>query len=131
MRGMQPLIDMRRDGLRPAVVFVDVNAGPEALPEWAQWQEVDPGLCDIDIEPSESLLRIDWRPFVRLTVHVSGANPERVRKVAKLIQEAGAERVISSYVRVVGDGSKDFTAYLTEWVCDTAEQCGSIPEEED
>lgn len=118
MRGIQPLIDMRRAGERPAVVFIDTDAGPAALPRWAQWQNVDARLCDIDIDPSESLLRIDWRPVISMTVHVSGTTEARVIAVAKACDEAGAKRVISSLTRQVGQG--EWIAFSTVWIRDTA-----------
>ncbi len=127
MRGMQPLVQMRREGVKPEWVFVDTDAGPQALPAWAQWQNVDEGLCDIDITPTESLLRIDWRPLVGLGVFVSGTNWERVRLVAQAIKEAGAKRVISSGRKRIG--TEEWPAFLTEWVRDTAGLMGEKPGE--
>lgn len=120
MRGVEPLIAMRRRGKRPAVVFIDADAGPRALPSWAQWQNVDGSMADVDIEASESLLRIDWRPFVGLTVHVSGSNADRVTAIAKQLTEAGAKRVVSSLVRQIG--VDEFVAFETVWIRDTAKE---------
>lgn len=120
MRGQQPLTAMRRNGERPAIVFIDTDAGPNALPRWAQWQNVDESLCDLDITPDERLLRIDFRPVVGLTVHVNGTNDARVRAVAALVQEAGAKRVISSCVRQIGAG--EWIAFEALWLHDTMEE---------
>lgn len=117
MRGHQALSRMRRSGEKPSVVFIDTDAGPSALPSWTQWQNINETLCDIDIEPGESLLRLDFRPLIGLVVHVSGTNSPRVRAVAELVKQAGAKRVISSCTRQVGQG--EWIAFDTVWVHDT------------
>lgn len=117
MRGQATLIAMRRNGERPAVVFIDTDAGPDALPRWAQWQNVDEALCNLDITPNEPLTRIDFRPLVGLRVHVSGTNEKRVRTIAQLVKEAGADRVISNCVKQISYGEE--IAFKTLWIEDT------------
>lgn len=127
MRGHTPLVAMRRAGLKPPAVFVDVDAGPHALPSWAQWHRWG-SLPDIDIDATDSLLRIDWRWAVGLTVHVSGGSDERVRTVTRLLVEAGAARVISSLVERIGV-DEEFPAFRCAWIEDTAGHMGPQPEE--
>lgn len=125
MRGQAPLIDMRRSGERPSIVFIDTDAGPQALPRWAQWQENDRSMCHLDIQSGEALLRIDFRPLIGLMAHVSGSNEARVRAVANLVKEAGAKRVISSCVQRIGHDD-EFVAFKTLWIEDTEEAtCGA------
>jgi len=125
MRGQAPLIAMRREGYKPGAVFIDTDAGPNALPRWAQWQNVDSSLCDLDIEASENLLRVDWRPLIGLLVFVSGSNAERIRAVAKAVHEAGALRVVASCVKRIGIDD-EFVAFQTLWIEDTEEEaCGT------
>jgi hypothetical protein len=117
MRGMQPLIDMRRRGFKPAVVFLDVDGGARNLPAWAQWQNCHPHLCEIDIERTDAIERMDLRPLVGLTVMVSGAVDARVKRVAEMATEAGATRVISTLMDLVHRG-EEITAKAI-WVHDT------------
>lgn len=117
MRGIENLRRMRRAGSAPSVVFIDADAGPQALPQWAQWQHIAPHLCDIDVEAADSLLRIDWRPVVGLTVHVSGLNEKRVRAIAAAVDAAGAKRVISSLVERLG--IDEWVTFKTVWIHDT------------
>jgi len=117
MRGQNALIAMRRERMKPSVVFVDTDAGPQGLPAWAQWHRVDRRLCNLDVEPADAIMRIDWRPCVGLVVHVSGTKPNRVRAVASAIAEAGAKRVISSCVQSMGHG--EMARFETLWVEDT------------
>jgi hypothetical protein len=107
---------MRQRGKVPAVVFIDTDAGPNALPRWARWENVDPSLCDIDITVAESLARLDLRLLVGLTVHVSGTNATRVRTVAEAAKKH-AKRVISSCLQQIGQD--EFVAFKTLWVEDT------------
>lgn len=120
MRGHRALVEMRRSGQKPHVAFIDCDAGPRALPAWAQWQETTPGVADIDIEAAESLLRIDWRPFIGMVVHVTGTNGARVRGVKDRLVEAGAKRVIYALLEQIG--RDEWVAFKTVWVHDTEGQ---------
>lgn len=117
MRGMQPLVDLRRLGYRPSIAFVDVDAGPHPEPHWVQWQETQAAMAEIDVEASEALHRIDWRPLFGMVVHVSGTNGDRVLGAARAIQEAGAKRVIYALLEQIGDD--EFIAFKQLWVFDT------------
>jgi hypothetical protein len=120
MRGLQHLVAMRRSGYRPNVAFIDCDAGPKALPAWAQWQHLNPDMADIEIEPADALLRIDWRPFVGMLVHVSGTSEARVRGVKDRLIEAGAKRVIYTLHQQIGQD--EWIAFKTVWVYDTEGQ---------
>jgi len=120
MRGQQPLVEMRRQGARPEMVFIDTDAPEQALPWWAQWQECQPGLCEIDVTKSDPLNRLDFRALVGLNVYVHGMDPKRVRVVAASVIEAKAKRVIAACMKRIEYGGE--IAFQTLWVEDTAAQ---------
>jgi hypothetical protein len=117
MLGHQALQAMRRSRMKPAIVFVDVDSPLPSLPRLLQWQNVDERLAEIDVQPGESIARIDWRPLVGLVVHVSGLTEDRVREAAQAIEKAGAKRVISTLMRHHGKG--EWATFKTVWVEDT------------
>lgn len=120
MRGHQALIDMRRRGGKPETVFIDTDASDKPLPRWAQWQESQPGLCEIDITPSEPAQKLDLRPLVGLTVYVHGTDPQRVRSIAGRAKEAEASRVIACCLQRIEYGGE--VAFRTVWIEDTDNQ---------
>jgi hypothetical protein len=120
MRGVRSLVEMRRAGHKPQVAFIDCDANPHGMPAWAQWQQQNPDMADIDMEPGDSLARIDWRPFVGMVVHVSGTDERRVRTTKDRLAEAGAKRVIYTLLEQIG--RDEWIAFKTVWVYDTEGQ---------
>jgi hypothetical protein len=51
--------------------------------------------ADINVDPAESIGRLDLRCIVGLTIHLNGSNAERVAELRDACLEAGAERVIA------------------------------------
>jgi hypothetical protein len=93
MRGHEALIAMRKGGFIPDMVFIDTEA--DRLRQWEDWQAETPAQAALYIEPRDSLLSIDLRCVVALTVSVSGSDAKRVAAVAAACEQARAERVIA------------------------------------
>jgi hypothetical protein len=118
MRGMQPLVAMRRAGYKPSMAFVDVDSPLHTQPVWSQWQHNTQDRATIDIPAGEMVGRIDWRPLLGMVVNVSGTDAKRVKTVAHAIEEAGAKRVVYTLLEQIGQD--EFVAFKTVWMYDTA-----------
>lgn len=89
MRRHEPLIAMRRRGMRPALVtLTDL---PSTTP-WEAWRETLP-FPDVEIEPSDSPELVDLRFVVGLPVLVSIDDEQRMRRLVLAAEQAGAGRV--------------------------------------
>ncbi len=89
MRGHQPLIDMRRRGLKP--LLVDVDLEPNGCDDWPNWCRTP----IVQIEPKDAIHRIDLRFLVGLNVVVTGLDSSRVRRAFDACRAAGAARVVA------------------------------------
>jgi len=92
MRGVDNIVAMRKRGLKPAVVWV------EMLPmlRWARELTRQAGrYVDIHVDPSDvpAIQRADLRCLVGLRVMVNGPDDDSTEKVAKACFEAGATNV--------------------------------------
>lgn len=89
MRGLDRLIAIRRSGMKPAgLVKVATDSDCYAYEGWV--------VCDSADTPE----KVDLRPFVGLSVLVSGATFDTVDAWARAIASAGAKNVA---VLVAGD----------------------------
>lgn len=114
MRGHEPLIEMRKTGFVPDMVFIDIDT--DALESWRDWPEANNQNAHILIEPTDR--RFDFRCFVGLRCYVSGdVNKARVHAVRDALIEAGAERVIASTFEKLG--KDEFVAYRVIECTDT------------
>lgn len=95
MRGHQPILAMRRRGLRPAYVTLS-DLPPSA---WAKWPSMHryPDVC-IDADDSPDLL--DLRFVVGLPVVVEIDSETRMRRLVLAAEKAGASRVYGFAVGV-------------------------------
>lgn len=103
MRGHEPILALRRRGLRPSSVWLSDAPLPRPLPcgtrlDW--WAFREPGPAEVCIEPADNPQRLDLRFLFGLPVHVLLDDPERMRALVDAAQRAGAARVFG--------GSHDF-----------------------
>lgn len=99
MRGHEPLIAMRRRGLRPQAVWLVDDAPEKPLHcgtrlDW--WAFRDPQPAQVCIDPSDSPVRADLRFVLGLPVHVLMADQQRMRDFAEAAQRAGAASVFGA-----------------------------------
>ena len=83
MNGMAEVLALRRSGVKPAAVFVDLVA--MAKPD--RYAMSRSGIVTVDIGRAESLADVDFRPLVGLQVFVSdiAGDIARHRRCAALI----------------------------------------------
>jgi len=89
MRGHEELLAMRRRGMKPWLVDVDLE--PNGCADWPQWSLTPM----VQIAPTDSIRRLDLRFLVGLPVIVSGLDAERVRTAFEACKAAGAARVLA------------------------------------
>jgi hypothetical protein len=116
MRGHQALLELRRGGLRPGLVFVDLVA--EHSPITADWQTwgKQAHLAVLETEPIRTL---DLRCLVGLHVIASGLDAERVARLHEACKAAGAARVVSMVLRWHGDEVR--TVHTRDSMAETVE----------
>lgn len=101
MRGHQPLIAMRLDGLRPDLVSIHTDPNPWSdWRTWPEWSDVP----QIEVQPDDAVGRLDLRFVVGLVVMVAGSNCERVLALYDACLKAGAARVLAFAQRVNEQG---------------------------
>lgn len=96
MRGHEPLIAMRRQGMVPAIVFVSCD--PDRLGQAGDWSARTPEMAAVVIEPADRPETLDLRFLVGLLVKVDGLDAGRVERVTAACIAAKAGRVIASTV---------------------------------
>ena len=96
MRGHEPLIAMRRSGVRPGCVFIDVGI-PGDL--WREWPDHSPGRAIVSVEAGDMLSGLDLRWVVGMTVMVEGHPASRVEAIRDRCIAEKALRVVSTVVR--------------------------------
>lgn len=115
MRGHEPLIEMRKTGFVPDMVFLDVDV--DAMESWRDWPANNNRNCHILIEPTDK--RFDFRCFAGLRCYVSGhTDAKRVQAIRDALIDAGASRVIATTFEQVG--RDEFIAYRVVDTTDTA-----------
>lgn len=116
MRGHEAIVSLRRKGKRPDVVFIDLDCPASALKHSVN--------ATVEIAPGEPLQRLDWRWAIGLRISLTGRDAGRVREAARLLSEAGAERVISSCIEPVGTDA-EWPAFRCVWIEDSAKDDAS------
>jgi hypothetical protein len=114
MRGHEPLRTMRRRGVRPGVVFIDLVRQPSEWP--LQWSTECPHRAHVEILDDEMLSGLDLRFCVGMQVLVQGEAGRRVAQVAEACIEAGAARVVAvtTESEIVRGASVAISAAVTE-----------------
>ena len=101
MRGHEALIAMRKRRIRPSIVFVSACSDPSG--QWRDWHELYPDQAHVEVADDETISGLDFRFAVGMLAVVDGHDPDRVARIARAIQEAGARRVVAAVV--AHDGS--------------------------
>lgn len=99
MTGMQTLVALRQQGMKPSAVFVDlVKTIGKYEAERFSFAEGS-GVLSIHIAEADSLADIDFRPLVGLQVFVSEFADDKARHVAacKAIDKAGASHMVTPF----------------------------------
>lgn len=83
MTGLDTVIELRKRGLKPKAVFIDLVLALAAIDEPLSLS----GIAYVEILASDSLAAIDFRALVGLNVHVydNAGDPNRQRKVASMV----------------------------------------------
>ncbi|MEI2676499.1 MAG: hypothetical protein V9G29_00740 [Burkholderiaceae bacterium] len=92
MTGLSELIALRRSGLKPAAVFIDIVSSRAAI-----FAPIgDNGIAYLEIEASDCLASIDFRPLVGLNVAIfdNTGNDRRHRQVAALVRAVEPARLV-------------------------------------
>lgn len=92
MRGVDNLISMRKRGLKPSAVWIEMMP----MQNWAKQYTLNPDRwVDIHLEPSDvpSIGRADLRCLVGLHVLVNGPDDDTTEKVGQACFAAGAKVV--------------------------------------
>jgi len=103
MRGHERLVALRRRGIRPPSVWLVDSPPPQPLADGTRldwWAFTKPQPVEVSIDAADSPQRADLRFVVGLTVHVTIAEPQRMRAWVKACSDAGAARVFGSSHRV-------------------------------
>lgn len=117
MIGHEPLIAMRRRGLKPDRVTVETDSGLGLERECARdWPTVNSRSAYVFVEPQDSAALLDLRCLVGMHVEVCGTDSTRVRAVFAACVKAKASRVIGSTHRWRGGLVQTFESIDTEGV---------------
>lgn len=110
MRGHEHLILMRRNGWLCDGIFV--NDYP-CNTDWWMFTDSHPTIC---IDAFDAIELLDWRFCIGTTVHISGREVERTRRIMNACKEAGASKIIAMASRQV-PGKSYFENIFGEFWC--------------
>lgn len=96
MRGHEPIIAMRKRGVKPATVFIDTFEDPAK--SWRLWPTVDQSLPQVEVLDADMLSGLDFRFLVGLRVVVTGHDARRVKAICSACMDAGAARVVTAAI---------------------------------
>ena len=116
MRGLAPLIALRRGGSVPDCVWVDLERDPMPMAE--DWAGINNRSAHVQLEPEDRIRHLDLRCAKGLPCYVQGNDRDEVRAMRDACLAAGASRVIATVMRRVGQG--EFVAFHVEEMTDTA-----------
>jgi len=85
--GIQPLIAMRRRGIRPVLVAVETDPSMRSFA--MVWPE--DGQARLLVDPSEAVHRLDFRPCIGCVCMVCGSDEGRIKAICEVLQAAGAK----------------------------------------
>lgn len=100
MRGHQPLIELRRCGMRPDLVSIATDPSPWR--DWADWWEWT-DVPQLEVPATDSIRLLDLRFLVGLNVMIAGLNGDRVRQLFDACINAGAARVLAFEQRLCAE----------------------------
>lgn len=100
MTGMQTLIAVRQQGVKPQAVFVDIVHKISKYEAEKYSYAENSGIVSVHIEDADKIGDIDFRPFIGLkSVFVSEfiGNPKRHKQVCRAIADAGAKHMVTPF----------------------------------
>lgn len=121
MRGQEPIIAMRRRGLKPRMVFIDAYI--DSATSWRTWPELDTSCPMVEIAPTDQLSSLDFRFVVGLLVMVTGHDQRRVDAISTMCIEAGASRVVAT---TLDDTAIDTTTSGTRRIVSQSDSAGKL-----
>lgn len=99
MRGHEPLLAMRRRGVRPEAVWLTDFAPPRPLANGARldwWALPRPQSAEVSLDPTDHPLRTDLRFVVGMQVFIDIADPQRMHAFVEAAKLAGAASVFGA-----------------------------------
>lgn len=119
MRGQEPIIAMRKKGMRPAIIFI--NDTPELSilsKEWgnpgARYGEVwEPDHACVDVLESETVERLDFRFVTGCTVSISSSTEKRAKRLFEACKRVGASVVAACHS--IDHGGRITTGWCEVW----------------
>ncbi len=103
MQGHEPIIAMRLQGKKPALVYLDMLRDYSPMKAWADWPGVSPAIPTVWVQDSDTPSRLDLRFLVGLTAVITGTDGERIRQLTQAALDAGAARVVAAHVESYAD----------------------------
>jgi len=117
MRGHEQLIAMRRCGVRPRLVFI--NIGIDVAEQWRDWHRWTPEYAEVEVGPAEAVNRLDLRFCIGLTVVVTTTDDSKAAAMFDACREAGAKTVIAAALTDTSTPWK--TSFTTTTIHDSRE----------
>lgn len=103
MRGHEPIIAMRKKGIRPSIIFIDDTPKLSVLSrEWhnpgERYGEVwEPDFPAVDVLDTETVERLDLRFVMGCVVSISSGTERRAKRLLAACQRAGAKVVAATH----------------------------------
>lgn len=95
MRGHEPILAMRQRGMKPALVFLDLDRNHAPAKSWLEWPGVSPAIPTVWVQEDDAPNRLDLRFLVGLSTVISGTDEARVAALERAAIDAGAHRVVA------------------------------------
>lgn len=98
MHGHTPILQMRIDGIRPQIVFVDDFKNPCAADWHNPGEGMAPDHAKVQIDQKDRIESLDLRFLKGLTVAATSMTEQRARALLAACKRAGASIVVASHV---------------------------------
>lgn len=93
MRGHHSILSMRREGYRPAVVFIETS---QDEPPWCRdWQTVFTSIATVWVEPTDRVAQLDFRFAHGLVIALTADDSERTASLRAALQAASPKQLIA------------------------------------
>ncbi len=102
MRGHEPILTMRREGVTPQGVWIFDQEQYTGSSHPTQGWMIDTAQATVEILPADKPARLDLRFCVGLTVYTQGADAARLEALEVALLRAGAARVLGALVQFDG-----------------------------
>ena len=99
MRGHEPIVALRRRGLKPASVWFTVSASDVAWRDWPTWNDN----AQVWVQPADSVPLLDLRFVVGLQCWVDGDDARRVLKMMTALDDHDDVQSVSANFNIPDD----------------------------